>query len=161
MSLNDGRAKPKSQILSLQSELARIFLGFRSRWNTLAAGHRHAQLVIRSCECGQMTEAARAGTVDSQRQLHTCVDILQAPQKLVQEKLVVLWREIVVGFDDLQFTGVSLCLTMPEIGINGVNIACYSSQGGLCMDGRCTRLVVGGSLDADLSPSAQRRRKCP
>ena len=34
MSLKAGRASPKSQILSLQSELARMFLGFKSRWNT-------------------------------------------------------------------------------------------------------------------------------
>jgi hypothetical protein len=32
-SLNDTRASPKLQFLSLQSELASIFLGFRSRWN--------------------------------------------------------------------------------------------------------------------------------
>ena len=31
-----GRASPKSQIFSLQSELARMFFGFRSRWKTLA-----------------------------------------------------------------------------------------------------------------------------
>lgn len=39
MSLNDGLARPKSQTLSLQSEFARMFLGLRSRWNTLAAVH--------------------------------------------------------------------------------------------------------------------------
>ena len=37
MSLNDGLASPKSQIFSLQSEFARMFLGFKSLWNTLAA----------------------------------------------------------------------------------------------------------------------------
>jgi hypothetical protein len=38
MSLKAGRASPKSQILSLQSELARMFLGLRSRWNTCTGG---------------------------------------------------------------------------------------------------------------------------
>lgn len=37
MSLKAGRARPKSQILSLQSLLARMFLGLRSRWKTRAA----------------------------------------------------------------------------------------------------------------------------
>lgn len=37
MSLKDGRARPKSHTFNLQSELARMFLGLRSRWNTLAA----------------------------------------------------------------------------------------------------------------------------
>lgn len=36
MSLNCGLASPKSQIFNLQSEFARMFFGFRSRWNTLA-----------------------------------------------------------------------------------------------------------------------------
>ena len=31
------RANPKSHTFSLQSELARMFFGFKSRWNTLAA----------------------------------------------------------------------------------------------------------------------------
>lgn len=31
----------------------------------------------------------------------TCVDVLQPSQHLVQEKLVVLWRQVVIGFDDL------------------------------------------------------------
>jgi hypothetical protein len=31
------RANPKSHTLSLQSELANMFFGFKSRWNTLAA----------------------------------------------------------------------------------------------------------------------------
>jgi hypothetical protein len=29
------------------------------------------------------------------------VDVLQAAQHLVQEELVVLWRQIIIGFDDL------------------------------------------------------------
>lgn len=36
VSLKEARASPKSQIFSLQSALASIFFGFRSRWNTLA-----------------------------------------------------------------------------------------------------------------------------
>lgn len=36
-SLNAARASPKSQIFSLQSELASIFFGFKSRWKTFAA----------------------------------------------------------------------------------------------------------------------------
>lgn len=35
-SVNDTRASPKSQIFTLQSELARIFFGFKSRWKTCA-----------------------------------------------------------------------------------------------------------------------------
>ncbi|BAS73385.1 Os01g0643825 [Oryza sativa Japonica Group] len=37
VSSKDTRARPKSQILTLQSALARMFLGLRSRWKTLAA----------------------------------------------------------------------------------------------------------------------------
>jgi hypothetical protein len=37
VSQNDTRARPKSQIFSLQSAFARIFLGLRSRWKTFAA----------------------------------------------------------------------------------------------------------------------------
>ena len=33
---------------------------------------------------------------------YTCVDVLEPPEQLVQEKLVVLRREIVVGFYDLK-----------------------------------------------------------
>jgi hypothetical protein len=36
-SLNDARASPKSHIFSLQSALASIFFGFKSRWKTFAA----------------------------------------------------------------------------------------------------------------------------
>ena len=36
-SLNDTRASPKSHIFNLQSALARMFFGFKSRWNTFAA----------------------------------------------------------------------------------------------------------------------------
>lgn len=36
-SLKDTRASPKSQIFNLQSAFARMFFGFKSRWNTLAA----------------------------------------------------------------------------------------------------------------------------
>jgi hypothetical protein len=41
--LKDGRARPKSQTLSLQSAFARMFLGFRSLWNTLAACHHRGR----------------------------------------------------------------------------------------------------------------------
>ncbi len=36
-SLNATRARPKSQIFSLQSAFASTFFGFKSRWNTFAA----------------------------------------------------------------------------------------------------------------------------
>jgi hypothetical protein len=36
-SLKDTLARPKSHIFSLQSALARMFFGFKSRWNTFAA----------------------------------------------------------------------------------------------------------------------------
>lgn len=39
-SFNDTRARPKSQIFSLQSALARIFFGFKSRWKTFAASNQ-------------------------------------------------------------------------------------------------------------------------
>lgn len=46
-SLNDTRARPKSQIFNLQSALARIFLGFKSRWKIFAGkGAKRAGLVI-------------------------------------------------------------------------------------------------------------------
>ena len=46
------RANPKSQILSLQSELAKMFFGFKSRWKTLAAwrkneGNTHASIITK------------------------------------------------------------------------------------------------------------------
>lgn len=37
VSLNATLASPKSHILSLQSALAKIFFGFKSRWKTFAA----------------------------------------------------------------------------------------------------------------------------
>ena len=37
VSLKATLARPKSHILSLQSALAKIFFGFKSRWKTLAA----------------------------------------------------------------------------------------------------------------------------
>lgn len=37
VSLKATLARPKSQILSLQSEFANIFFGFKSRWKTFAA----------------------------------------------------------------------------------------------------------------------------
>ena len=36
-SLKDTLARPKSHIFNLQSALARMFFGFKSRWNTFAA----------------------------------------------------------------------------------------------------------------------------
>lgn len=33
--------------------------------------------------------------------LHTCVYVLQASEHLVEEKLVVLWSEIIICLDDL------------------------------------------------------------
>jgi hypothetical protein len=43
-SLNDARASPKSHIFSLQSALASIFFGFKSRWKTFAAEKRRRKL---------------------------------------------------------------------------------------------------------------------
>jgi len=31
------------------------------------------------------------------------VDVLQAPQHLVQEELVMLWGKVIIGLDDLQY----------------------------------------------------------
>ena len=46
------RANPKSQTLSLQSELAKMFFGFKSRWKTLAAwrkneGNTHSSIIAK------------------------------------------------------------------------------------------------------------------
>lgn len=49
-SLKDARASPKSQIFNLQSALASMFLGFKSRWNTFAATNRiNKPCYIRMC----------------------------------------------------------------------------------------------------------------
>ena len=45
-SSNDARASPKSQIFSLQSALARIFFGFKSRWKTFAANMKRSMTSI-------------------------------------------------------------------------------------------------------------------
>lgn len=50
-----GRARPKSQIFSLQSELARMFLGLRSRWNTCEWSA--VQVGQQQAEAGQQAEA--------------------------------------------------------------------------------------------------------
>lgn len=42
-SVKETRASPKSQILILQSALARMFLGFRSLWKTCAIRHTTKQ----------------------------------------------------------------------------------------------------------------------
>ena len=133
MSLNAGRASPKSQILSLQSELARMFLGFRSRWNTCGR-HRQqagtgwrAEIAAeepRACACARHAGMAaccasslprrrlrplhrpQARPAPAPEPAHLCrVDVLEAAQHLVQEELVVLRGQVVVGLDDLAERG--------------------------------------------------------
>lgn len=46
VSLKATLARPKSQILSLQSAFAKIFLGFRSRWKTFATRQKLREKII-------------------------------------------------------------------------------------------------------------------
>lgn len=51
-SLNNARASPKSHIFSLQSALASIFFGFKSRWKTFAAKkQKRKKTVSESLNC--------------------------------------------------------------------------------------------------------------
>lgn len=45
VSLKATLARPKSQILSLQSAFANIFFGFRSRWKTLAVTEKERTII--------------------------------------------------------------------------------------------------------------------
>ena len=104
MSLNDGRASPKSQILSLQSELARMFLGFRSRWKTLAArAQRRSWPSAHGSGCGKQAGRACAAL--------TGVNVLQTSQHLVQEELMMLRRQVIVSLDDLLAPDATLTVT--------------------------------------------------
>lgn len=83
-----GLASPKSQIFSLQSELARMFLGFRSLWKTLAAGQRQRQRHGDMWQFGRGTiaiweemETSRQVTADCAPP--TRVNVLQSSEHLV------------------------------------------------------------------------------
>ena len=87
VSVNAGRASPKSQILSLQSLFARMFLGFKSRWKTFAAA--------------RVWRVSSGLLLRNRVKPRTAVYVFQATQELVEEELMVLCRQVVVRLDNL------------------------------------------------------------
>jgi len=88
-SLNETRASPKSHIFSLQSALARIFFGFKSRWNTFAVRKQLFWFNITIWKSQGLNYK------------YTCVYEFEASKKLVQEKLIVLRAKIIICLNHL------------------------------------------------------------
>lgn len=92
-SSNAARASPKSQSFSLQSALASIFFGFKSRWKTLAAEKRKIVKSHGACRTKAMI-AKQTGNL-------TSMYVLQSSKKLVKKKLMMPRGEIIICLNDM------------------------------------------------------------